>query len=286
MNRQRRWSPEWFRCPICTGRIERIQEKHLSCTDCDKKFKIINDIPVFFNEKLKPEEIDEKIFWETKYDSQTDGSFKTLTDGSYQEVLNHFSIPTNALGLEFGCGSGAFSDFINHSTMVGLDISFTLLDQSVSIIPIQGSGEILPFCDQLFDFVLCCAALHHIPNLSKAMKEISRVLKAEGKIYIFEPNTHHLQRKLVAKMSSPWRKIFKTTHFSPVENLIPEKTMVAVLAENAFVLQKKLYLSPRYRSPTMLGKLQEIISSVPAKIFLSKYVDSYYLIQANLKNDE
>ena len=279
MDREIRWNIEWLRCPECGGDLFSEEEK-LGCRSCNKTYPVRNGIPVFLKSFLKEEEEVEKEFWEEKYDSQEDGSFKTLSDSSYVRIINSFSIPEGGVGLEFACGSGAFSDFIRKSRMVGLDISFSLLDRARSVIPIQGSGENLPFRDGLFDFVLCAAALHHIPDLEKAIREIKRVLKNDGCVFIFELNANHPQRKLVSKRQSPWRKPFTATHFSPAENLIPEKVIMHSLEKNNFLIESVSYLSPRYRTWTLAGKTQELVSMALARGPLAKYIESYYLIRA------
>ncbi len=281
---EKRWKAEWFKCPECSGRLVHDKAGEMECRGCGKVYTVKHNIPIFLPAFLKTEEASEKEFWENSYDACEDGSFKTLTDASYTRVLDRFSVPGGKFGLEFGCGSGAFSDYIENSSMVGLDISFSLLERSHSIIPVQGSGEALPFDNGLFDFVLCTAALHHIPSLEKAVREIGRVLSANGFLYIFEPNMNHPQRKLVSSKNSIFRKTFTTTHFSPEEILIPEERLTAMLQKNAFSIEAVTYMTPVYRRRTAAGRIQELVSGVLARGPLSRYFESYYLIKAR-KND-
>lgn len=283
MNDQKKWSLEWFQCPYCKQRLSDQKSECLRCINCGREYPIKSGIPVFLMEFLKPAETQEKEFWESDYNAREDGSFKTLADESYQTILSFFSIPNGGLGLEFASGSGAFSEFIDDCTMVGLDISLSLLKSTKSLIPIQGSGEVLPFRDDLFDFVLCAAALHHIPDLQKAVNEIARVVKKGGKIFILEPNCHHPQRKLVAKERSPWRKAFSSTHFSPAENLIPETKLLRILGDAHFSLESKWYMTPAYRSVSVAGRLQNFVSRYLAKGMFARYLESYVLMQARLQ---
>ena len=223
---------------------------------------------------------EERNFWESKIPTQPDGSFETLSDSSYKKIIAHFNPPADSFGLEYACGSGAFSNFIADCQIVGLDISMSLLKNSESIIPVQANGEKLPFVNESFDFVICAAALHHIPQLNQAISEIYRVIKHGGYIYIFELNTNHPQRKLVAARESKFRKVFKTTSFSPAESLIPEKKLLRILDNAGFALNSKSYISPVYRNPTALAKLQAIVSRYFAKGILKKYVEGYLLISA------
>lgn len=45
---------------------------------------------------------------------------------------------------------------------------------------IKGDAENLPFQDNTFDVVIMDAVLQHVPDVSKAFKEVSRILKCDG----------------------------------------------------------------------------------------------------------
>lgn len=235
-----------------------------------------------FRKRINRESLlsEERRFWDHESQISQDGSFETLTDLSYKKIISYFQIPPHSRGLEYACGSGAFSSFITARMIVGLDLSLNLLKNAKSIIPVQGNGETLPFRDESFDFVLCAAALHHIPRVRVALEEIARVLKRGGFLYIFELNTNHPQRRIVARRKSLMRSTFKGTHFSPTEALIPEKTLLSELSRAACIIKGRDYISPAYRNPTSMGKLQIMVSRFLAKGFLTKYLESYILIRA------
>ena len=230
----------------------------------------------------KPENLvsRERRFWDRESELHSEGLFETFTRAAYENIIELFRIRPHSLGLEYACGSGAFSGFITESRLIGLDISFNLLRSSKSVIPVQGDGEALPFKNRAFDFVLCAAALHHIPKLDRAIAEIARVIKPGGHIYIMELNTHHPQRKLVASRQSRFRKTFKSTHFSPAETLIPEDTLFRELGRRGFAVRLKTYVSPEYTNPTRVGRLQSLVSRYLAKGILKKHLESYVLIKA------
>ncbi len=68
----------------------------------------------------------------------------------------------------------------------------------------QASAEKLPFKDNSFDYVLCLAVLHHAKKREKAIQEIYRILKPEGKAVI-----------------TVWNKLQKKFLFKPKETFIP-----------------------------------------------------------------
>ena len=165
-------------------------------------------------------------------------------------------------------------------TVVGLDLSYPLLKTSSGIIPIQGSGMALPFRSDLFDFVLCAAALHHMPDPEKSLSEILRVTKSGGIIGIVELNTFHPQRKLVANSESSFRKLFPTTGFSPSERLIKVNTLIGWLENTGCHITNITYFTPPYSNPSFIGNIQRYVSWIAGKGFLKKYVESYLTIRA------
>ena len=50
----------------------------------------------------------------------------------------------------------------------------------------EGAGNKIPFADGTFDYVICTDVLHHAPNWKHFVKEISRVMKDGGRIFISE----------------------------------------------------------------------------------------------------
>jgi len=97
--------------------------------------------------------------------------------------------------LEIGLGAG--TDFVNwqrnQARAVGVDIS----EESVKItrqrLVLEGAdpgfcnvcvadAENLPFKENAFEMVYAWGSLHHTPDIKKALKEIRRVLKPQGKM--------------------------------------------------------------------------------------------------------
>jgi ubiquinone/menaquinone biosynthesis C-methylase UbiE len=61
---------------------------------------------------------------------------------------------------------------------------------------VVGSITNLKFSDNLFDFVVCVEALEHIPDTIRAVKEMTRVLKKDGKIIIIDKNKLSFHNRL------------------------------------------------------------------------------------------
>jgi ubiquinone/menaquinone biosynthesis C-methylase UbiE len=59
---------------------------------------------------------------------------------------------------------------------------------------VAGDIEHLPFATGAFDRVVCLNALHHVPSVDAALREISRVLRATGMAVFSEPGKGHADK--------------------------------------------------------------------------------------------
>ncbi len=83
--------------------------------------------------------------------------------------------------LDVGAGRGYLQDVVEDYT--GLDISATARRYFHKPF-VLGSATAMPFPDREFDVVWSIWTLEHIPNPEQALREIRRVLKDEGLIYL------------------------------------------------------------------------------------------------------
>lgn len=81
-------------------------------------------------------------------------------------------------GLILNLGSGG--DFINEG-VINFDLDF------IPDVNVVGNGEYLPFLDETFDLIINQAVLEHVKRPNKIAKEMYRVLKKGGYIYVESP---------------------------------------------------------------------------------------------------
>jgi ubiquinone/menaquinone biosynthesis C-methylase UbiE len=120
-----------------------------------------------------------------------------LVKRTHLELLH--IIPSQAqLILDAGCGPGTYGIILAQegNEVVGLEISPQATqvagqrasEKKVNFLPVVGDLERLPFKDNSFDICFCGWVLHHFPDTSASVAELSRVLKPGGKIALAEPN--------------------------------------------------------------------------------------------------
>lgn len=110
-------------------------------------------------------------------------------------IFSNYEIQDGMNVLELGCGTGDMwkknMDFINKCSQIILtDLSKSMLEAakanvgeysniSYQVVDIQS----IPFADNKFDVVIANMMLYHVPDLSKGLSEVRRVLKHGGKFY-------------------------------------------------------------------------------------------------------
>ncbi len=88
--------------------------------------------------------------------------------------------------LDAACGTGRYARLLSERghQVAAVDLSAEMIERARASSPDvefkQGSLEALPFDDERFDLVMCGLALTHLPEISRAISEIRRVLKVGG----------------------------------------------------------------------------------------------------------
>jgi len=98
------------------------------------------------------------------------------------------NLPATARILDLGCASGSFAPESVLATTVRCDIK--PLDPARRYYAVQGDAASLPFNSAVFDAVVCNHSLEHFQHLSFSLREIGRVLKPGGFLFISVPDAN------------------------------------------------------------------------------------------------
>jgi len=113
--------------------------------------------------------------------------------------------------LDNGCGTGILFETLadKEVEVVGLDISHNMIKHAKSRCSklVLGDSQRLPFADGTFDVVVGRSLLHHLPDPTQGVAEISRVLCGGGEMVVVD--TH---RSLISAVPRAIAK--KGKHFS------------------------------------------------------------------------
>ncbi len=182
-------------CPVCRGNLS-FAEQAIHCQKCKHTYPIDHGVPVlipptsiFFNSppdqglpegKTKSRATLPKARKVIRQILQRSPSLTTWIDLTLFDYLNECSSDMRILNL--GSGVGQFDGKIRpHIKMVDLDVYRR--DQ----VDLLADAHMLPFSDESFDAVYSNAVLEHVQRPWVVAKEIYRILRPGGKIFINVP---------------------------------------------------------------------------------------------------
>ena len=93
--------------------------------------------------------------------------------------------------MDLGAGTGIMSEF---AYACRSDLQFTAVDPAEGMLKFSAeyvqthnaSAEALPFEPESFEAIMIGEALHHFQDVDKSMQEMVRVLKKEGRLFIYD----------------------------------------------------------------------------------------------------
>jgi ubiquinone/menaquinone biosynthesis C-methylase UbiE len=114
-----------------------------------------------------------------------------------QAYLSELQLPSAAIALDVGCGTGAVSRILAETPgvreVVGIDPSPIFVEKARELgrdhshLSFQtGDGRALPFADASFELVVFHTTLCHILDAEQALREAHRVLRADGWLAVFD----------------------------------------------------------------------------------------------------
>ncbi len=105
-----------------------------------------------------------------------------------RRAVANLSLPKTSRVLDVATGTG---DLLREGraqglTMVGVDLSFGMLDRTDHLDVVQGDVAALPFANGTFDGVICGYALRNFTDLETGLREMGRVVRPGGRLSILE----------------------------------------------------------------------------------------------------
>jgi len=207
-------------------------------------------------------------FYQREYAAPTSGDPKDLYVSAAAEAAQALHVEQNLRGfiaqnrlqngkvLEVGAGQGSLQDLVDDYT--GLDISPTARRFFHKPF-VLGSATALPFPDDRFDATWSIFVLEHIPTPEQALREMRRVTRDGGYIYLYP-----------AWSCSSWKadgyEVRPYSDFNLTSKLV--KASIPIRSSN---LYHALYTAPI----RVLRFLSYAVSSLPTRLHYSRLTPNY-----------
>ncbi len=153
-------------------------------------------------------------------------------------LLKWAKIPKKASILEIGCGNGKVACFLSEKLKTknfdAIDIDPQIIATAESLLP-KNSNVIfqvantckLPFPDSSFDAVIELNALHHIADWKRAINQIKRVLKKDGKLLLRDFGIEAFSLPVIGLLIRSWLD-------NPYEHMYDQKELMSYLRKSGF----------------------------------------------------
>lgn len=210
--------------------------------------------------------------------------------------------------LDLGCGFGHNSFLISQkgARVFSLDIEKDIvyvvnLKRKLTferVFPLVGDGFFLPFKDDSFDIVICTHTFEHLKNLSDFIKEIKRVLKDGGVLYLtipnylfpFEPHfkvplipylpknlskfllKNFFYRKGLKRIKKRWEDIPFLENFLFELNLIKFFSLEKLIRKNGFKIYKKNFIFKEEMRPSKKLIFKKILKVLKFYPFEARFI--------------
>jgi 2-polyprenyl-3-methyl-5-hydroxy-6-metoxy-1,4-benzoquinol methylase len=200
-------------CPLCRSLASRFAEHVAEGFDIRKCLTC----GVAFHTEFSNEE--ELLDYYAHYYVEENLAFSPITEGRFQSLVCTFDLyrTTNHI-LDVGCGSGHFLKVAIAMgwSAYGTEIASGAFDQlaRLGIKSFCGKLDSANYVDGFFDVVYCSEVIEHLLDPSTLLREIARILRPGGLLYLTTPNFNSLSRRL---LGSKWRVIGKEhiCYFTP-----------------------------------------------------------------------
>jgi len=136
------------------------------------------------------------------YDLVREGDMVTIN-----RIIEEGKIDCNSTVLEIGCGTGNYAVAIANLTeaqVYGMDQSEGMLEKASAkqskVSFTKGDAVTLEkFEDNYFDVIYMVDVIHHIKDINTMFKNIYRVLRKEGTVFIFTDSYENIKNRLTTK---------------------------------------------------------------------------------------
>lgn len=204
--REQIWTPAALVCPHCKGSMEMnteegeggaLSRQSLFCKKCTKKYPVINSIPVFLTDvgEISKEGIAVNLENAVRLFKQEIAPESTKSGRLFDGDLGNKDL----YFLDVGCGIGRHLLILRNNGIrncLGFDVMYDLVEIARKEFDLGntfvGNALHIPLPDHSMDRCLLYNVIEHCSAPEAVLREISRILKKAGILYMDVPNARSI----------------------------------------------------------------------------------------------
>ncbi len=174
----------------------------------------------------------------------------------YERLMWFFPNMGGKRVLDCGCGNGYLLEKISkkspNAELYGIEIVKEFVDETNKKLGSKakvrvGSTYEIPFENEYFDIIIMTEVVEHLKEPVKALKEVKRVLKTNGKLFMSTPNAsafgltipfgEKTKSKFLQYLFLPWEHPLKTVQ--PIDTMNYYGEIFGLIGKSGFVLRNE-----------------------------------------------
>ncbi len=204
------------------------------------------------------------------------------TKKEVKEILGFCKFPNKTV-LEVGCGTGRLTVFIADvaNKIVAIDPWKEAIEYAESEMKKENieyevfNGENIPYPDRSFDVVMSSWSLHHAKDYIKVLKEMVRVLKKDGQLFLIEPVAYSDHDQIDSNFKSRIGVKIETLEKFWIDILLYLNNIDMKLQSKIIVAQNKFPNMETAIKTILVGEDEKIKNNPQSKIFLKEILSDF-----------
>ncbi len=182
--------------------------------------------------------------------------------------------PSSNRILDLGCGSGSLAAQVAGLHVTGVDIDVSAPANNAGFPRACADSDRLPFAGQSFDLVICHHSLEHVHDVPGTIREIRRVLRPDGRLFVTVPDGSSFSDRLYRLLLCGGGHLQRFT-FDGIVGEIQSGTGLHLagwkeLSSSFIFVDKRNFVpAPRGRLPGPLPRRMRWLGTLPSAFFFA-----------------
>lgn len=199
------------------------------------------------------------------------------------------TVPEGSSVLDAGAGTCLYRHYFDHCRYTSQDfMKYAGYDGFYGDIDIVSTIEYIPVPDDSFDVILCTEVFEHVPDPMAALKELARILKPGGRMFLTAPlgsGLHQLPYHFYGGFTPEWYKHYFAENKLDIVEIKPNggffKHLAQECARFAWTFEQHRHLHGELADSVVYPFFNEMLPrylyGLDEKVFIEDFTIGYHV---------